>query len=239
MVRLNKYLADCGVASRRKCDALIAAGKVSVNGTIEQRLGTKIETGADIVKFNNKVVIPSAGSEYILLHKPKDVITTVADDRGRKTVMDLVRSRARLFPVGRLDRDTTGVLLLTNDGAMAHTLMHPRFNVSKTYEVNLNSELQHGDVLRLEAGIELDEGTTSETIVQFPTPLDRRFVVITIHQGWNRQIRRMFEQLGHRVVRLKRVGYAFLDVRGLRRGQWRHLTNIEVQRLRGLVKHAN
>ncbi len=238
MVRLNKYLADCGVASRRKCDALIAAGKVAVNGAVEQRLGTKVESGADVVKFDNKVVKPVGRHEYILLHKPKDVITTAVDERGRKTVLDLVRSRARLFPVGRLDRDTTGALLLTNDGELAHLLMHPRFNVAKTYEVHLNSELQPGDVVRLEAGIELDEGTTSETTVQFPAPQDRSFVVITIHQGWNRQIRRMFEKLGHSIVRLKRVGYAFLDLRGLNRGQWRPLTNPEVQRLKGL-NHAN
>ena len=238
MVRLNKYLADCGVASRRKCDEFIAAGKVSVNGAVEQRLGTKIEIGADEVRFLDKLIKPAARYEYILIHKPKDVITTAADERGRRTVLDIVKTKTRVFPVGRLDRDTTGALLLTSDGELAHRLMHPKFNIKKTYEAILNRDLVLNDARKLEDGIPLEEGVTGDCLVEFPVPADHRFVVLTIHQGWNRQIRRMFDTLGYDVVKLKRIAYAFLDLRGLRRGQWRHLNQKEVERLRTLG-HGN
>ncbi|MFQ5648878.1 MAG: pseudouridine synthase [bacterium] len=233
-MRLNKYLAECGVASRRKCDELIAAGKVSVNGQVARHLGVKVDEFADTIRLQNTVVKPNRELEYILLNKPKDVITTVSDDRGRRTVLDIVSPTKRVFPVGRLDRDTTGVLLLTNDGELAHRLTHPKFKIDKTYEVKLNAPLKWSDQCRLQSGVELEEGITSECRVEIPEPKDKTVVRMTIHQGWKRQVRRMFAALGYHVVQLKRVRFAFIDLSGLKRGQSRHLSSQEVARLRAL-----
>ncbi len=230
---MNKYLVDCGVASRRKCDELIAAGSVSINGEVVRSPGSRVNTESDEVRLHNKPVRPLKSYEYILLNKPKDVITTMSDERGRRTVLDFIKSRNRVFPVGRLDRDTTGVLLLTNDGDLAYRLMHPKFKVQKTYEVMLNAPLKRSDQLKLEQGVELEEGITSECTVMLD-PVDQKFVQMTLHQGWKRQIKRMFEALGYRVVNLKRVKFGFLDARGLKRGQWRFLTGSEIERLKRL-----
>lgn len=234
MVRLNKYLADSGVASRRKCDELIATGHVTVNGRVQRQLGTKVDEMNDVVRVASRLVRPVRTYEYILFHKPKDVITTVSDDRGRKTVLDFVGSKTRVFPVGRLDRDTTGLLLLTNDGDLTYRLMHPSFKVDKTYEVTLNKPLSWSDKCKLEAGIELEEGTTTACKVEMPPGTPPTFVRMIVQQGWKRQIRRMFEQLDYHVIQLKRVGFAFLGLQGLKRGQCRHLTKHEVARLKAV-----
>ncbi len=232
MVRLNKYLASCGVAARRKCDELIAQGQVSVNGTIERRLGTKVAVGSDQVEFLDKRVEPIQSFHYILLHKPRGVVSTAKDERHRKTVIDIINLRDRVFPVGRLDRDTSGVLILTNDGEVSYRLTHPKYEVSKTYDVHLDSDLAENDKKKLQVGIELEEGVTSAAVVSWTEPGSKASVRITIHQGWNRQVRRMFETLGYKVRRLKRVEFAGLTVEGLRPGEWRKLRRREIEHLK-------
>ncbi len=236
MVRLNKYLADCGIASRRKCDDLIVSGKVTVNGRVPERLGVNIDETRDTVRFEGVLVKPVARLEYVMLNKPLGYVTTTSDEKGRKTVVDLVDIATRIFPVGRLDIDTGGLLLLTNDGELAYKLTHPRFEVEKIYDVRLNRALASRDRRRLESGISLEEGVTAACRVEFPDAANRRHVQLTLHQGWNRQIRRMFGVLGYEVVALRRVGVAFLRLNGLRPGCWRRLTRDEVDRLKALVR---
>ncbi|MFQ5677444.1 MAG: pseudouridine synthase [bacterium] len=234
MVRLNKYLADCGVGSRRKCDLLILQGQILVNDQVESRLGVKIDERADRVKFDGRDVRPVKQVEYILLNKPKGYVTTVSDDMNRRTVMDLVKSKNRLFPVGRLDIDTTGLLLLTNDGELTYKLTHPKFQVEKVYAAILNKSLKPSDQDKLESGIELEEGRTSACTVRFPTPTDRKRVRLTLHQGWKRQIRRMFDVLDYEVLSLHRVSLSFLNVKALKEGEWRKLSKNEVEQLKSL-----
>jgi len=234
MVRLNKYLATCGVGARRKCDELIARGLVSVNGAVQSQLGTKVAVGVDRVKFRDTLLEPVAGFQYILLNKPRGVITTSNDERGRTSVVDLVQSKDRLYPVGRLDRDTTGLLILTNDGDLAYRLTHPKYEVGKTYEVHLDKALQEDDKVKLERGVRLEEGVTSKAVVLFVDGEKGSPVRITIHQGWNRQIRRMFEALGYRVRKLKRVRFGDLTVEGLRPGEWRRLRQFEIEQLKAV-----
>lgn len=231
MVRLNKYLAGCGVASRRACDRLIADGKVMVNGRVEQRMGTRIDAFVDSVVVENQVLRPAGKAVYLLLNKPKGVVTTASDEKGRKTVLDLVRCRERVFPVGRLDINTTGLLLLTNDGALAFHLTHPRFEVDKVYEAKLDRELDEPDRLQLEAGIRLEEGVTSPCQIYSPDKRQKTQVRVTLHQGWKRQIRRMFDAVGYKVVELKRVKLASLDLADLLPGEYRSLTSVEVAQL--------
>ena len=232
MIRLNKYLADCGVGSRRKCDQLILEGKVAVNGSIESRLGIKIDASSDSVKFNGSELKPAKHFEYFILNKPKGYVTTASDEKGRKTVLELVSSKMRLFPVGRLDIDTNGLLLLTNDGDLTYKLTHPKFEVNKIYEVRLDRDLELADKKTLESGIDLEEGKTSECEIELPSPGDRSRLQMTLHQGWKRQVRRMFDQLDYKVMMLKRVGLAFLDLRGLKSGASRNLTAKEVEKLK-------
>ncbi|NIR51417.1 rRNA pseudouridine synthase, partial [candidate division KSB1 bacterium] len=179
--------------------------------------------------------------EYILLNKPKGVVTTVSDEKSRKTVVDLISSDTRLFPVGRLDIDTTGLLLLTNDGELTYRLMHPKFNVDKTYEVYLDSELNKDDEINIENGIYLEEGKTAKCRIVFPESKNRRRVHLTIHQGWKRQIRRMFAHLGYHVLELKRIAMASLRLNGLAVGQWRKLSSEELNKLRTEIgrNHGN
>lgn len=238
MVRLNKYLADCGVGSRRKCDQLILQGKVSVNGVVETRLGVQIDVTADSVMFENQPLTGVQRFEYYLLNKPKGVLTTARDERGRTTVVDLIRTRARIYPVGRLDKDTTGLLLLTNDGLLAYRLMHPKFGVEKIYEVTLDKPLAEPDRKQLQAGIELEEGVTSESRIDYLLPGDRKRLQITIHQGWKRQIRRMFAARGYEVRTLTRTGIGFLRLENLRPGDCRELTKREIAQLKKLVGDA-
>ena len=236
MIRLNKYLAECGVGSRRKCDQFILEGKVSVNGVVEKRLGTKIDKNTDKVRFSQWDLETAQALEYYIFNKPKGVVTTVSDEKSRKTVLDYVKSSSRIYPVGRLDIDTTGLLLLTNDGALTYRLTHPKFHVKKIYNVFLDSELTEVDVQKLESGVRLEEGVTSECDVRFIKGMNRRHVQMTIYQGWKRQIRRMFAVLGYEVKDLKRSGIAFLQLDRLRAGEYRKLTKIEVNHLKRLTE---
>ncbi len=235
-VRLNRYIAQAGITSRRKADELIAAGKVRVNDAVVTELGTKIDP-SDRVEVEGRMVQQQA-FDYVLLNKPKDTISTVDDDRDRSTVMDLLDDDARergVVPVGRLDRDTTGLLLLTNDGDLTHRLMHPSYAVEKLYLVRASAPIKPHDLDRLRTGIELDDGEARADRAEYVSD-DPREVGLALHEGRNRQIRRMFEALGYQVHRLDRVQYAGLDLGKVKRGAWRRLKPREINRLRRLVK---
>ena len=236
-VRLNKFLARAGVGSRRESDAVIASGRVSVNGVVTTEMGVQVGPD-DRVELDGKPIQPT-DLAYILLNKPTDTITTVTDDRGRQTVMDLVsipdRLKSALFPVGRLDRQTTGALLLTTDGELAHRLMHPSYGAVKLYKVTTNEPLTGPDLDRLRRGVELDDGPARADHAAF-IGSDKRDFGLQLHEGRNRQVRRMVEALDRRVVALDRVGYAGLDLDNLRRGRWRRLEPHEVNALRRSVK---
>jgi pseudouridine synthase len=225
-MRLNAFLARAGVASRRKADELIKAGRVRVNGEPGQ-LNTFVES-RDVVEVDGERVAKQALG-YVLLHKPAGVVTTASDPQGRATVVGLVGHESRLVPVGRLDADTTGALLLTNDGPLAHRLAHPRYGVEKVYEVETWREPTDEALRRLAEGVELEDGLTSPARVRRLGPA--RFELV-LHEGRNRQVRRMCEAVGHRVRRLHRTLYAGLGVEGLAPGAWRELERGEVERLR-------
>ena len=231
-IRLNKYLANAGVCSRREADDFITAGVVTVNGQVVTELGTKVKLG-DEVRFHDQT-ISIERKIYILLNKPKDYVTTVEDPHDRKTVMDLVKGacKERIYPVGRLDRNTTGVLLLTNDGEMASKLTHPRFLKKKIYHVRLDKNLTAADMHQLATGIQLEDGEIHADEVSYTSDTDKTLVGVEIHSGRNRIVRRMFEALGYHVLRLDRVQFAGLTKKNLRRGDWRFLTEKEVNMLR-------
>ena len=231
-IRLNKYLSDAGVCSRRKADELIAAGRVAVNGKPVTALGAKVDPGRDKIFVDGRQAVILDEPVYILLNKPHDCITTSRDERGRRTVMHYVRVRERVFPVGRLDRQTTGVLLLTNDGELAHALMHPRHEVEKGYEAALDRPLLPQHAASLAAGVRLADGMTRPADVVILKGGKEHRVGIVIREGRNRQVHRMFGELGYEVAKLDRVSYAGVTCRGLKRGEWRHLTAGEVARLR-------
>lgn len=230
--RLQKYLAECGVASRRKSEELIAAGKVKVNGHVA-RIGDKIDPRRDLVTVRGKKVRKTQRNYYILLHKPRGYVTTVSDELGRKTVMDLVRDiDARLYPVGRLDKDSEGLLLLTNDGAFANALTHPRHAYSKKYRVTIRGKVDDSALLQLREGIDLDGRMTAPCDVTVLTPEENRTVLeFVLHEGRNRQIRRMCEAVDLEVIRLKRIAVGSLKLGMLPAGKWRELTDNEVQKL--------
>ena len=231
-VRLNKFLANAGVCSRREADEFIQAGVVTVNGEIVTELGTKV-LRTDEVKFHEQPVT-IAKKVYVLLNKPKDYVTTSDDPQQRKTVMDLVKGACpeRIYPVGRLDRNTTGVLLLTNDGDMASKLTHPKFLKKKIYHVYLDKNVTARDLQQIAEGIVLEDGEIKADAVEYADPVDKKQVGIEIHSGKNRIVRRIFESLGYKVTKLDRVQFAGLTKKNLRRGDWRYLTEDEVDRLR-------
>jgi len=231
-IRLNKYLANAGVCSRREADEFIQAGEVSVNGEIVKELGTKVMR-SDTVVFRDKPVTLEK-KVYILLNKPKDCVTTSDDPQQRKTVMDIVGNVCpeRIYPVGRLDRNTTGVLLLTNDGDMASKLTHPKFLKKKVYHVFLDKPVTAHDLQQIADGIELEDGEIHADAVEYTDDTDKSQVGIEIHSGKNRIVRRIFEHLGYRVNKLDRVQFAGLTKKNLRRGDWRFLTEKEVDMLR-------
>ncbi len=231
-MRLNKFLANAGVCSRREADQLIADGKVTVNGNVVTELGTKI-TPQDIVEYDGKVVATERKC-YILLNKPKDYVTTSDDPQKRKTVMDLVKNacQERIYPVGRLDRNTTGVLLLTNDGDLASKLTHPKFIKKKIYHVWTDKPISEEDMQRIADGIELEDGPIHADAVSYVSTTDRKQAGIEIHSGRNRIVRRIFESLGYHVVKLDRVYFAGLTKKNLGRGRWRYLTQEEVNFLK-------
>ena len=231
-LRLNKYLANAGVCSRREADEFIQAGVVTVNGQVVTELGTKI-LRTDEVRFHDQPVTIEK-KVYVLLNKPKDYVTTSDDPQQRKTVMDLVKNACpeRIYPVGRLDRNTTGVLLLTNDGDMASKLTHPKYLKKKIYHVFLDKACSAHDLQQIAEGIQLEDGEIKADDVQYAHPTDKKQVGIEIHSGKNRIVRRIFESLGYRVQKLDRVQFAGLTKKNLKRGDWRYLTEEEVDRLR-------
>ena len=231
-IRLNKFLVNAGVCSRREADEFITAGVVSVNGTVVTELGTKVKR-TDEVKFHEQPVSIER-KVYVLLNKPKDYVTTSDDPQNRKTVMDLVKNvcRERIYPVGRLDRNTTGVLLFTNDGELASKLTHPKFLKKKIYHVTTDKNVTAADMRQIAEGITLEDGEIRADAIDYASPTDKKQVGIEIHSGKNRIVRRIFEALGYRVVKLDRVLFAGLTKKNVRRGDWRFLTEQEVNMLR-------
>ena len=231
-LRLNKFLANAGVCSRREADEFIQAGVVTVNGEVVTELGTKV-LRTDEVRFHDQPVTIEK-KVYVLLNKPKDYVTTADDPQQRKTVMDLVKNACpeRIYPVGRLDRNTTGVLLLTNDGDLASKLTHPKYLKKKIYHVFLDKACSAHDLEQIATGIQLEDGEIKADDVQYAHPTDKKQVGIEIHSGKNRIVRRIFESLGYKVLKLDRVQFAGLTKKNLKRGDWRYLTEEEVDRLR-------
>ena len=231
-LRLNKFLANAGICSRREADEFIQAGVVTVNGQVVTELGTKILRTDEVMFHDQPVKIEK--KVYVLLNKPKDYVTTSDDPQQRKTVMDLVKNACpeRIYPVGRLDRNTTGVLLLTNDGDLASKLTHPKYLKKKIYHVYLDKNVTAHDLQQIAEGIQLEDGEIKADDVQYAHPTDKKQVGIEIHSGKNRIVRRIFESLGYRVQKLDRVQFAGLTKKNLKRGDWRYLTEEEVDRLR-------
>ena len=231
-IRLNRFLANAGVCSRREADTFITAGLVSVNGVVVTELGSKVKRSDKVVFHDQPVSIEK--KVYVLLNKPKDYVTTSEDPQNRKTVMDLVKGacRERIYPVGRLDRNTTGVLLLTNDGDLATRLTHPQFLKKKIYHVYLNKPLTAADMRLIADGVSLEDGDIRADAIEYASETDKKQVGIEIHSGRNRVVRRIFESLGYHVIKLDRVYFAGLTKKNVRRGDWRFLTEAEVNMLR-------
>ncbi len=237
MERLQKVIASSGVTSRRKAEELITAGKVKVNGEVVTELGTKV-TDKDRIEVEN-VLIAKEVKEYYLLNKPRGVVTTTSDDKGRKTVVDLIPTNARIYPVGRLDYDTTGVLLLTNDGDFANILMHPASEVEKVYMAKLKGIIKGEQINALKDGVKLDDQVVKPSRVKLKKvdpKTNTCMVQITIHEGKNHQVKRMFESVGFEVLKLKREKEAFFDLKDLQSGEFRKLTPKEVAKVYGLQK---
>ncbi len=232
IIRLNRFIAAAGICSRREADELIQAGLVSVNGKIVTELGTKVKKQDDI-RYNGER-IKSEKSVYLLLNKPKDFITTVKDPHAPRNVMALVKNACteRIYPVGRLDRNTTGVLLFTNDGEMTKTLTHPSYKKKKVYHVTLDKAVSSTDFKKILEGFELDDGFIQADALSYTEPNDRKNIGLEIHSGRNKIVRRIFEHLGYRVRKLDRVYFAGLTKKGLTRGHWRFLTEKEISILK-------
>ena len=238
MERLQKVIANLGYCSRRKAEELIKSGKVCVNGNKVVELGTKVSK-SDVIEVEGVTLDKNYNYEYYLLNKPRGVITAVSDDKGRKTVVDLIDTNTRIYPVGRLDYDTTGVLILTNDGELANGLMHPTSEVDKTYIVKVDGILTGYDVKRLKSGIVIDGYKTSKCHVKVKS-IDKKknkcIVEIVIHEGRNHQVKKMIEAVGKKVIKLKRERYAIFGVDGLKTGDYRRLTNKEIAILYSMIK---
>ncbi len=231
-MRLNRFVANAGVCSRREADKYIAAGLVTVNGKPVTELGTKVKMSDD-VRFDGRK-LNAEKKVYILVNKPKDFVTTTADPHAERTVMDLVENACdeRVYPVGRLDRTTTGVLLLTNDGELADRLTHPSHNVKKIYQVSLDKPVTKNDLMQIAEGVELEDGLIAADAISFIDPADKTEIGLEIHSGKNRIVRRIFEHLGYKVKKLDRVFFAGLTKKNLPRGRWRMLSPKEVQFLK-------
>ncbi|UPZ38430.1 rRNA pseudouridine synthase [Sphingobacterium sp. PCS056] len=236
LIRLNRYIANSGVCSRRKADELIAAGVVSVNGEAVTELGAKVDPAKDDIKYNGER-LKREKMVYVLLNKPKDYITTTDDPQERHTVMELVSkaTKERIYPVGRLDRNTTGLLLMTNDGNLAEKLSHPRNNISKIYNVELNKSLTQGDFNKIVFGLELEDGFVKPDDLSYVIGGSKKEIGVQIHSGKNRIVRRIFESLGYEVVKLDRVVYANLTKKDLPRGRWRYIEERELVQLKHLI----
>ena len=234
-MRINKYIARCGEASRRAADELIQKGKVSVNGKVLKEPGYDVQEG-DEVRLFGRVITPETKNVYYLLNKPIGYVTTTMDKEGRPTVLDLVQAEGiRLFPVGRLDYNTSGLLILTNDGDLSNRLMHPSKEFPKTYRVRAAGTVTLNDIRKLENGVDIGGFITSKAEAKLVRHDKNSTIVdLTIHEGKNRQVRRMFDAIGHQVVSLKRVRFGPLQLGDLQRGNWRYLTDEEVQKLKEL-----
>ena len=231
-MRLNKYLAAAGLASRRSSESLIQEGRVTINGHVMRDLSTVVDTEIDQVEVDGRPVYVKTKDVYILLHKPLNFVTTVKDEKGRDSVVDLVKTGERIYPVGRLDYDTTGLLILTNDGELAYRLAHPKYGVEKTYIARLNKKINDHDLQQLRRGIQLVDGKTAPCRAR---KLGKEIVELAIHEGKNKQVKRMFRKLGFKVIELHRAAYGSLQLGKLKYGQWRNLKPAEVLGLKKLV----
>ena len=243
--RLQKYIARCGVASRRKSEELILAGKIKVNGIIINELGTKINSDKDIVEYECKLIKPEEEKVYIMLNKPEGYITSLSDEKGRNTILDLVKIKERVFPIGRLDYDSSGLLLLTNDGEIYNKIIHPRVAIDKKYIAVCIGKFNDNEIRRFKTGIDIGGYITSDANIEI---LDEEVKVnrktnksnilttaeITIHEGKNRQIRRMCSALNHNVIELKRISVGEIKLGNLKKGSWRYLTDKEVEYIKSL-----
>ena len=238
--RLQKIIARAGITSRRKAEELILQGRVTVNGRVVKELGSKADAERDHLKVDGKLIHPKQPQAYLMLNKPRGFVTTLSDPERRPTVLDLLKGvKHRVFPVGRLDYETEGLLLLTNDGDLAHALMHPSYEVSKTYLAKVKGVLTDEQIKKLERGVPVaDRKTAPCTIRKIQKTQENSWVEVTLHEGKKRQVRRMLESTGHPVLKLKRIRYAFLELAGLLPGQYRYLTPQEVKRLKTLAAHS-
>ena len=237
--RLQKYMARCGVASRRKCEEIILGGKVKVNGKTINELGTKVNPTIDKVEFEGNIILPEENKVYILLNKPEGYITSVKDEKDRKTVIDLVNVEERIYPVGRLDYDTTGILILTNDGELANLIMHPKNKIDKVYIAKVKGLVNKEIAMKLSNGVFVDGKKTSKAHVKvkkYDKKSQTSVVELTIHEGRNHQVKKMFEAVGFEVLKLKRERISFLDVSNLKSGEYRKLSIKEVKKLYSEVK---
>ena len=237
-MRLQKFIAECGIASRRNAEKIIESGRVTVNGELVDFMGCVIDPEEDVVEIDGRVIEPENKKYYIVLNKPKNYVTTVSDDLGRPTVMQLVSDiNARIYPVGRLDFDTTGLLIMTNDGEFANILTHPKHVVNKTYIARIDKPLDENQLDRLRNGIDLDGVLTSPAKAENIKRPQKGFEVkITIHEGKNRQVRRMLDAVGANVMSLKRISVGSLTLGNLPEGKWRRLSDAEINKLRGKTK---
>lgn len=233
-MRLQKYMADCGVASRRASEQLILEGRVQVNGVTVTELGTKVNEG-DTVSFDGQILKLPKNRVYIMLYKPDKVMSTASDPEGRTTVLDLVDEKVRLYPVGRLDYHTEGLILLVNDGDAAYHLTHPKFEVEKEYLAVIQGEISREEVLKLQAGVIIDGQKTAPSKVRITEITDHTTSLsVIIHEGRNRQVRKMFEAVNKKVIHLTRIRHGELTLSGLKKGQWRYLTENEIEYLENI-----
>lgn len=237
--RLNKFISNAGITARRKADELIFTGRVTVNMQTVTEPGTKINPEKDVVKVDGEKVKPQTEFIYVVLFKPRGYVTTTHDEKGRPTVMDLIGLNTRLYPIGRLDYDTDGVLLLTNDGEFSNMMMHPRHKIFKTYFAKLDKPIEDNDERKLREGVMIDGKPTSRAKVRIIPNTGEQNIWISIHEGRNRQVRRMLETLGYLVQRLKRVEYARIGLDGLKPGEWRYLTPEELDTAKKLATPKN
>lgn len=231
--RLQKFISSCGVTSRRKAEELILNGSVKVNNVVVTTLGVKVDTENDVVTINDERIYKSENNIYIKLYKPEGYVTTVKDQFGRKCVIDLIDVKERIYPIGRLDYDTSGLLLLTNDGDLANKLMHPKYHIYKTYIADVEGNINQNSIDKLTSGVVIDEYKTAPAKVKIiNSSKTSSKVQISIHEGKNRQVRKMFDAVGHTVLKLKRISFGKIELSSLNSGQWSYLTNEEISFLK-------